>query len=68
MLHDPKEVRVEANIKETPLRKLKLGQPPSKPGTYPETELDAAELSHTRFGLTSITRPRSFTRKGGCEA
>jgi membrane fusion protein, multidrug efflux system len=27
MLHNPKEVWVEANIKETQLRKLKLGQP-----------------------------------------
>lgn len=27
MLHDPKEVWIEANVKETQLRKLKLGQP-----------------------------------------
>ena len=46
LVHDPKEVWVEANIKETEIRRLKLGQPVDiHVDAYPDREFTGKVLS-----------------------
>ena len=69
MLHDPKEVWVEANIKETQVRKLKLGQPVQiSVDAYPDDKFSGrvariGSATTSRFALLPTPNPSgNFTK------